>query len=204
MAELTQADMVWLDEVYGYASGDEHKIRSLLSFVRSQIASMIPAQYITSNHITAGQIVAKDFRTAPNIGLAGGPAGIAFNSTEIAGYSAGTTKEFYLTAASGKAYFGGGAVIADADGLHIIGTGTQYLLFENPATTVKGALFYDTGVLGLSAFGSDDLLLQGAGDVLLVAGGSLKIDGSAGASGSWTAGSGETVTCEKGIITSIV
>ncbi|PIO05746.1 hypothetical protein COT29_04475, partial [Candidatus Micrarchaeota archaeon CG08_land_8_20_14_0_20_59_11] len=79
----------------------------------------LDAGAVTSDKITSGQIIAKDFRTAENVGEVGGPAGIRFNANEIAGYSGGATKEFYLEAASGKGYFGGGAGWLDGSGLTI-------------------------------------------------------------------------------------
>lgn len=91
------------------------------------ISTKISPSSVQSRHITASQIVAKDFRTDTNVGEAGGPAGIRFTENEIAGYSGGTTKTFYLDANTGKAYAAGGSIVLDDDGLTITG---DYLLFK--------------------------------------------------------------------------
>jgi hypothetical protein len=50
-------------------------------------------------------------------------AHIEITADEIAGYSDAITKEFYLQASDGKAMCGAGAVILDADGIRMVGTG---------------------------------------------------------------------------------
>ena len=48
------------------------------------------------------------------------------NAAELAGYSGGTTKEFYLEAATGKAMAGGGAVIFDTSGVTFVGATLRF------------------------------------------------------------------------------
>ena len=93
------------------------------------------------------QIVARDFRTAVDVGEIGGPAGIRMTADEIAGYSAGTTKEFGIRSSDGKAEFGGGAGLIDEDGVRVIGelfgTLNGYRL-EEPAGTLQGLWALET------------------------------------------------------------
>lgn len=97
------------------------------SFI-AQTSERMKRQVIRSEDITSDQIIAKDFRTARNIGQAGGGAGIRITANEIAGYSAGTTVQFKVRASDGKAEFGGGNVLLDATGIRI--SGDTYLRFE--------------------------------------------------------------------------
>lgn len=92
---------------------------------------------IGSGYLSAGVIITPDFRTAWNVGAGGGPAGIRITATEIAGYSGGVTKEFYLEAATGKAFFGGGAIRCDAAGLHIDG-GSLFLVYDGVGALIGG------------------------------------------------------------------
>jgi len=64
-------------------------------------ADEIGAGAITSAKISSDQIFGKDFRTAENVGDAGGPAGVRFDSSGIRGYLGGTTKTFQITSADG-------------------------------------------------------------------------------------------------------
>lgn len=48
---------------------------------------------------------------------------IDISADEIAGYDSGGTKQFYLQSSDGTAYAGAGAVVLDADGLRVTGTG---------------------------------------------------------------------------------
>ena len=66
--------------------------------------------------MTADVTISNTFKTAasPN-------ARIEITSSEIAGYSDATTKQFYLQSSDGKAYFGAGACVADSGGLTFAG-----------------------------------------------------------------------------------
>jgi hypothetical protein len=96
----------------------------------------------------AGVIVCPDFRTAWNVGAAGGGAGTRLSSAGLYGYSGGTTKSFYLESSDGKAYAGAGAVILDGNGITISGNpggGGGWLTFKDSngdtvmyATTTHG------------------------------------------------------------------
>jgi len=238
--------------------------REMFAEGQAQVGGLIPGRYVHTGHLSAQQIVAKDFRTAANVGETGGPAGIRFTASEIAGYSSGTTKQFYLQSSDGKAYFGGGSVVADANGLTIKG---DLLIFEDGSDNDRGSIYADatnfyvvsegvdmtlnsgailhlvatSGIAINSTLANIDTKISGNNEANLiyadgsadkvgfgivtpaervhVLNGNLKVsgtggtvkavgyeiaDGNAGADGSFTAGSGETVTVEKGIITSIV
>lgn len=249
--------------------------REMFAEGQTQVGGLIPGRFIHTGHLSAQQIVAKDFRTAANVGETGGPAGIRFTASEIAGFSSDGTKQFYLQSSDGKALFGAGACIADSSGLTVVG---QFLTFEDPADTAIGYLYavagtaaltmetasgYDImiqaphandqifieagtadtgGLIKINALKRDtDTIIAGENETDLIHvdastdkvgfgiaapaervnihNGNLKLtgtgatvkaagyeiaDGNAGADGSFTAGSGETVTVEKGIITGIV
>lgn len=81
---------------------------------------VLNATVVNGAFIDALQIVGKDFRTAADVGDVGGPAGIRFNANEIAGYTGGVTKGFYILN-DGKAYFAGGNAWFDAQGLTVQG-----------------------------------------------------------------------------------
>lgn len=82
-------------------------------------------------------IIVKDLRTALLVGEAGGPAGVRLSGTELAGYSGGTTKEWWADAATGKLYAGAGAVILDAGGVHYRGD-ASLVFFEDAAGVLRG------------------------------------------------------------------
>jgi len=62
----------------------------------------------------------------------------------------------------GKLYAGGGSVILDSTGLHIIGD-SEFLLFENPAGTIKGAIYQHADGITLNAKG---LYVRSHGDLV--------------------------------------
>jgi fibronectin type 3 domain-containing protein len=82
-------------------------------------ADQISAGAITSDKITTDQIYGKDIRTAQNVGQTGGPAGIRMTSSELAGYSGGTTKTWYAQSSDGVMYAGGGKVRLDNEGMKL-------------------------------------------------------------------------------------
>ena len=68
----------------------------------------------------------------------------------IAGYSDATTKQFYLQASDGKAYFGGGAAILDTSGLTIKG---QKLILQTSDGGYSGELYIDAdGILRIDVW----------------------------------------------------
>jgi len=89
---------------------------------------------VTTAILTALWITGKKFRTS---GRPSG-AGIEFDDTEIVGFSDATTKQFYLRASDGKAVAGGGNVILDSSGVHIVGS--QTLRFEQSGGTMRGVV----------------------------------------------------------------
>lgn len=125
--------------------------------IASLFSNIIYADYINAvnlaaisadlGSITAGTITGGTIRTAANVGEAGGPAGIQLNSTELAGYSGGTTKQFYLNASTGKAFAGAGTVILDVDGVGLA-AGIAY-----PAVAAKKLRFMDGSTLVSSVTG---------------------------------------------------
>jgi len=105
---------------------------------------------------SSGVIITPDFRTAWNTGVAGGPAGFRISASEIAGYSGGTTKEFYVSAADGLAYFYGGLCYIDSDGINIKHDGastTTGIRFRDNLGAQVGQLILDIGD-GVSLMGS--------------------------------------------------
>jgi len=129
------------------------------------LTAHLSAGAVTSAKITSGQIIGKDFRTAENVGEVAGPAGIRFTATEVAGYSGGTTKQFYLQAADGKAVAGGGAVILDSGGITIRG---QLLVFKDSGAVTRGYVFGSTaGNLSIMSSGSNNILISPGGTTLL-------------------------------------
>jgi len=83
-------------------------------------------------------------------GTAPSAARIELSNTEIAGYSSAGEgdKEFYIRATDGKAYFAGGDVVLDSNGITMETTGSNnnYLKFVNGSGAVESA-FYATGGL---------------------------------------------------------
>jgi len=83
---------------------------------------------ITATQITTAELVGLDIRTDSGIGEGGGGAGIRIWSGGIAGYSAGTTVEFYLDPTDGYAHFGGsGAAYLDNTGIHCKSAYVEFL-----------------------------------------------------------------------------
>jgi len=124
----------------------------------------IVAGAITSDKITSNQIYGKDIRTAQNVGEVGGPAGIRMTPSELAGYSGGTTKTWYVQSSDGKLYAGGGSVILDNNGISI--KGSNHIGFYNTSGGTEGWLNALTGQFVL--FGVNDLvLISNSGDIYL-------------------------------------
>lgn len=73
----------------------------------------LDAGIVTSDKITSNLIYGKDFATAQNVGQSGGPAGVRFNSSGIAGYTGGTNKSFEIEASTGITKLAGGYFRAD-------------------------------------------------------------------------------------------
>lgn len=61
-------------------------------------------------------------------------ARVVIDPSYIAGYSDATTKQFYLQASDGKAYFAGGNAVVSSLGLGFLGTG-EYLYWTNNSNT---------------------------------------------------------------------
>jgi len=110
-------------------------------------------------------LIAKNLRTANNVGQAGGPAGMVLSGGQLPigdpipaglyGFSEGTTKSFYLLAADGKAYAGAGAVILDASGVTIKG---QKIEFQDTGGDRRGTI-YGVNDGSLTIFSEDFILL---------------------------------------------
>jgi hypothetical protein len=92
-----------------------------------------------STHLSGDDIVTNRFATAasPN-------PRIVISGTQIAGYSDATTKEFYIQASNGKAYFGGGTGIIDSNGLSIVGKGQ--LRYIGGLGNPRASTYYDSGL----------------------------------------------------------
>jgi len=140
--------------------------------------SLVPMAKISSDCIEATWITGKKFRTAEDVGVGGGPAGIRFDANEIAGYSGGVTKTFYLQSANGKAYCGAGAVILDTAGITVNG---QAIFYNDAGEVLRGWLYGIGGgnpYFQLAANNADLKLTTGAGKFieLLPAGNSIKFN----------------------------
>jgi len=99
------------------------------------IADVIASNAILSRHITASEdIVGKRFATAENLGQAGSPSGIKFDSNGIIGYTGGATVGFKI-GSDGKGYCAGNKVILDSDFLTCKGTA---LLFKTETGSNRG------------------------------------------------------------------
>lgn len=98
------------------------------------------ASLVLDDDITEEPIVGKDFRTAANVGEAGGGAGIRIFVDGIEAYSGGTNKTFWVSSADGNLYAAEGAVKIDNEGLHIIGSG-QFLIFRSGDLSIRGAVY---------------------------------------------------------------
>jgi len=108
-------------------------------------AGVIGAYAIYSKHMSADWFTGKNFRTAVGVGEGGGPAGIRFNANELAGYTGGTTKGFYILN-DGVAYFAGGKCYIDADGISIQHDGlvnTIGIRLKDDGGVLKGTLQID-------------------------------------------------------------
>ncbi len=110
---------------------------------------------------------------------------IEINANEIAGY-AGATKQFYITAASGVAYCGTGAVVLDSSGISIQGAS---LKFKDQATgnVIGGAygvlssveIYVESGVvLQLDSDGYASDMIMGFANVRPMQNGTMLLGGS--------------------------
>jgi len=125
---------------------------------------------VTNKMITTGQIIAKDFRTAKGVGEAGGGTGIRIYQNYIAGYSSGTTKEFYLDASDGKAYAGGGNVKLDTDGIHIYGEDIHIYEGATKYGKIGGVTSPDAGMILRAEAGKNIIITAGTDTITLTAG----------------------------------
>jgi hypothetical protein len=107
-------------------------------------ANLILAHCVGADQIITTALVGLDIRTDYDVGDGGGPAGIKITSAGIYGYSGGTTKEFYLEAATGKGMAAGGKVILDASGISIKGA---YCSFYSETPKEAGTIYGTDGVI---------------------------------------------------------
>lgn len=128
-AALTAGGLVILDQVvvgtYGLVKSTD------ISAGHIRLDSVIAGTYgkVLSTDISAGHIKLKVNQDLAAQGIeivsSSSSTRIKITSAEIAGYQYGS-KQFYLQAADGKAYAGGGAVILDASGIIVKGAMTKY------------------------------------------------------------------------------
>jgi len=85
---------------------------------------LITTNTILANAITTSTLTSRVITLGSGGKFVTGPAGtnrIEITSVEVAGYTSGNTKQFYMDATTGKAYAGGGAVVLDEEGITVIG-----------------------------------------------------------------------------------
>jgi hypothetical protein len=98
------------------------------------------------------QIISPDIRTAQNVGVTGGPAGIRITGEEIAGYSGDDDMQFRLRASDGKAEAAGGLVVLDAAGISI--KGDTSLVFRKADDGIGGIIYASESSGSLIILGS--------------------------------------------------
>jgi len=132
---FTVAGAVSLTNVYADAVGDtvgilarvttrtglEPLVFPVFNRIGSTTMDFLGVGAIDGLLITGNTIIGKDFRTADNVGVGGGPAGVAFDSTGIYGYSGGIQKTFELLSGTGvvSVYGDGQFELRKADGTKV-------------------------------------------------------------------------------------
>ncbi len=157
---------------------------------------------IGSAYLSAGVIVTPDFRTAWNVGNAGGPPGVRVGPGGVVGYSGGVTKGFWLNT-NGLGYFMGGDAVLGGSGLVItnstggeiigvyfniagavlgaylgIGTTGALLIKQQIATQTLRIIHADGQFIYLESDGEININTAGAGggaDVLLTSAGDIQV-----------------------------
>jgi len=126
------------------------------------------------NKLTAGElnVIGTIISGGKFITAASPAARIEISVTEIAGYSDATTKQFYLQASDGKAYFGGGVCVLDSSGLKIDG---ERAVWYNGATLIGRIQYNSTATkfevrsntVGLKILADGDLNVTSNANMLL-------------------------------------
>jgi len=114
--------------------------------------------------LTADAIIGKDFRTARNVGVVGGPVGVKFDRTGIFGYSGGAQKTFELLSANGQVSVYGvgmfnvrkadGTLLGSLDGTVVGGRDTIEIISTNKDIYLSSA----GHILNIRADGDIDML----------------------------------------------
>jgi len=104
-------------------TGLEPLIFPVFNRIGSTTLDFLGAGAIDTIMLTGDVIIGKDFRTADNVSVGGGPGGVKFDRTGIYGYSGGATKTFGIVSANGYAevYGTGMFRILDAAGGNLWG-----------------------------------------------------------------------------------
>lgn len=115
--------------------------------------------------LTAGNLTVIGTLTTGKFQTAASPnPRIEIGGTYIAGYSDATTKQFYLQASDGKAYFGGGYCLASSTGLDLAGDSTTLLRFLSAlGGTLRGNIYSSSTTFSMDANGTTLVLSTGTG-----------------------------------------
>jgi len=138
----------------------------------SEIKSIhISAYSIISEKISTDEIYGKDIRTASGVGtLAGGPVGVRMYPGGIWAGS-GNVPQFWVSSNDGAMYAGGGAVIVDALGITIMGSGYLTIAKEDstPIGYLNGGIYGERDAMVVQAIGADkDIVLDANGNYLWI------------------------------------
>jgi hypothetical protein len=138
-----------------------------LAVTDAKITSLSVTKLTAGNLTVIGTITTGKWVTG-----AAGTNRIEIDANYIAGYNSSNVLQFYLSAATGKAYAGAGAVVLDTAGITING---QVLAFKCNTTTV--GYLYANLTTELLLYSNNDLCLQSVDTTLLLAGGLITIQG---------------------------
>ena len=137
---------------------------------------------IKTSTLNANIILVGSFKTAAS------GSRIEITSALIAGYSTGTTKQFYLQASDGKAYAGAGNVILSTDGIKI--KGAKFKVYDT-SNNLRG--YFSPGASCLYLYGMPDFTLYTSGELNLFGDDYIYLDSDVGVTIEANAGAGGVI-----------
>ncbi len=126
----------------------------VVTMAAANVSGALTAATISVTALTAGNLTVAGTITTGSIQTgAAGSNRIVIDKDYITGYNAANVKQFYLSAADGKAYCAAGKVILDSAGVYIEGTSDTLLKFKAAAadTYYQAIASLGDGILGLAA-----------------------------------------------------